>query len=119
MQTRLHGVNVSTKQTVDASRNIISSSPDDFIESLTYLYVRKLQIFRFTAYILYPIALKLGRMIQNIGPRSRSQPDFSIFFQGAPCGRAPQNPQIGSLYISYPVELGLGRIIIDISLHNR
>ena len=37
---------------------------------------------RFTAYIFYPIELKLGRMILDVRPNHRSKPDFSISFQG-------------------------------------
>ena len=38
-------------------------------------------IFHFTAYSSYPIALKLGSMMLDISPYSRSEPDFPIWIE--------------------------------------
>ena len=76
---------------------------------------------RFPAYSFFPIELKFGRMVVDIGLHNCLEPDFSIFPKryrgGVPLeifkSSVPKN------YISYPTELTLGRMMLDISLHNR
>ena len=71
---------------------------------------------RFRAYTSHAIELKLGRVILDISPYNRSEPDFSISFQG---GRLLKTLNRFTSHSIHPIELELDRMIVNICSLNR
>ena len=72
-----------------------------------------------TANSIYPIELKLGRIILDISPLNRLGPDFFIYQGGAVEARPLKSSNHFTAYSFYPIELKHSRMILDINLHIR
>ena len=70
---------------------------------------------RFTAYNIYPMELKRGRMIVDISPHSLAEPGILFPSRGAVGARLLRFLIRFAAYSIHPIELELDRMILDIS----